>query len=44
MTLSEGRSVKSALTTLIDYWGEVAFKNGKLDGLGYGNKFSTFGP
>ena len=36
---------KERLTSLLDYWGIGAFCSGKLDGIGYGNRYSkTMGP
>jgi hypothetical protein len=40
LTIEEGREIKQQLLPLMDQWGIVAFKTGKLDGQGYGFKIS----
>ncbi len=44
MTVEEGRCAKLDLNKIIDHWGIVGFQNGKIDGMGYGNKIQyTYG-
>lgn len=39
LTIEEGKEIKEYLNQLLEEWSIVAFKTGKLDGFGYGNKF-----
>jgi hypothetical protein len=41
LRMEEGRNLLTYLNTIMSEWSVVAFFDGKLDGIGYGNKFST---
>ena len=44
LTIEEGREIKESLNQLLEECSVVAFQTGKLDGIGYGNKFhETYG-
>ncbi len=41
LRIEEGKNMLTSLNTIMGEWSVVGFFDGRLDGIGYGNKFST---